>query len=58
VDGDWRPVLRRGKYAGSIHKPDNSALLSYLTQIDRSFRASQKEFRAKPRSQTEKGHSA
>lgn len=57
VDGNWRPVLRRGKYAGSIHKPDNSALLSYLTQIDRSFRASQKELRAELRSQTQKGRS-
>ncbi len=57
-EGQWRPVLRRGKYAGSVQKPDNSALLSYLAQIDRSFRASQKELRAELRSQAEKGRSA
>ena len=56
-DGQWRPVLRRGKYAGSVQKPDNSALLGYLAQIDRSFRASQKELRAELRSQAEKGRS-
>lgn len=57
MDGNWRPVLRRGKYAGSVHKPDNSALLGYLAQIDRSFRASQKELRAELRSQTKMGRS-
>lgn len=57
VDGNWRPVLRRGKYAGSIHKPDNSGLLSYLAQIDRSFRASQKELRSELRLQTKRGRS-
>jgi len=57
-DGQWRPVLRRGKYAGSVRKPDNSALLGYLAQIDRSFRAGQKELRAELRSQAEKGRSA
>lgn len=57
-DGQWQPVLRRGKYAGSVHKPDNSALLGHLAQIDRSFRASQKELRAELRSQAEKGRSA
>jgi hypothetical protein len=56
-DGQWRPVLRRGKYAGSVQKPDNSALLGYLAQIDRSFRASRKELRAELRSQAEKGRS-
>ena len=30
VDGRWRPVLRRGKYVGSVHKADNSALLGHL----------------------------
>ena len=57
-DGRWRAVMRRGKYAGSIQKPDDSALLSYLAQIDRSFRASQNELRAELRSQAENGLSA
>jgi len=56
-DGQWRPVLRRGRYAGSVQKPDNSALLGYLAQVDRSFRASRKELRAELRSQAEKGRS-
>ena len=56
-DGRWQAVLRRGKYAGSYPKPDNSALLRYLGQIDRSFRASQKALRAELRSQAEKGDS-
>lgn len=56
-DGHWRPVLRRGKYAGSVHKPDDSALLSYLAQIDRSFRAGQKELRKELRSQAQKARS-
>ena len=54
VDGNWRPVLRHGKYAGSVHKPDKSALLSHLGQIDRGFRASRKALRAELRSQAEK----
>ena len=53
-DGNWRPVMRRGKYAGSVHKPDNSSLLSYTKQIDRSFRAERKKLRAELRSQAEK----
>jgi hypothetical protein len=53
VDGNWRPVLRRGKYSATIHKPDNSGLLSHLAQMDRSFRAQSKELRAELRSQTE-----
>jgi hypothetical protein len=57
-DGQWQAVMRRGKYAGSVHKPDNSALLGYLAQIDRSFRAGQKELRAELRSQAEKSRSA
>jgi hypothetical protein len=58
VDGNWRPVLRRGKYAATVHKPDNSGLLSHMAQIDRSFRAQRKELRAELRSQTKKGDSA
>ena len=54
VDGLWRPVLRRGRYVGSQQKPDNSALLGYLAQLDRSFRASQKDLRRELRSQTQK----
>jgi hypothetical protein len=57
VDGRWRPVLRRGKYVGSVQKPDDSALLSYLAQIDRSFRRQRKELRAEQRSQAQKGES-
>ena len=54
VDGLWRPVLRRGRYVGSLHKPDNSALLSHMAQIDRSFRAQRRELRAELRSQAQK----
>jgi len=55
VDGRWRPVVRRGKYVGSVQKPDDSALLSYLAQLDRSFRKQRKELRAEQRSQAQKG---
>lgn len=55
VDGRWRPVLRRGKYVGSVRKPDNSALFSNLAQIDRSFRQQRKALRAVQRSQAQKG---
>jgi hypothetical protein len=44
-------VLRRGKYVGSVQKADNSALLSHLAQIDRSFRAERKALRREARSQ-------
>jgi hypothetical protein len=54
VDGRWRPVLRRGKYVGSLQEPDNSALLSHLAQLDRSFRATRKELRREARSQMHK----
>jgi len=57
VDGRWRPIVRRGKYVGSVQKPDDSALLSYLAQIDRSFRRQRKELRAEQRSQSQKGDS-
>ena len=56
-DGRWQAVLRRGKYAGSIRKADDSALLGYMAQLDRSFRASQKELRRELRSQAETGRS-
>lgn len=58
VDGLWRPVVRRGRYVGSVRKADNSALLGYLAQLDRSFRASRKDLRAELRSQTQKRPSA
>ena len=51
VDGRWRPLLRRGKYVGSVHKPDNSALLSHIAQLDRSLRAERKALRRAVRSQ-------
>jgi hypothetical protein len=57
VDGRWRPVVRRGKYVGSVHKPDNSALLSNLAQIDRSLRRQRKALRAEQRSQAQNGDS-
>lgn len=55
VDGRWRPVVRRGKYVGSVKKDDNSALLSHIAQIDRSHRRMRKELRAEQRSQAQKG---
>lgn len=58
VDGRWRPVVRRGKYVGSVQKPDDSALLSYLAQLDRSFRQQRKELRREQRSQAQKGDCA
>lgn len=33
--GTYRPVLRDGRYAGTLHKPDNAALLSALGRLDR-----------------------
>ncbi|QJB68690.1 hypothetical protein [Parasphingorhabdus halotolerans] len=32
----YRPVMRGGKYVGTIQKPDNAALLRGLAQLDRS----------------------
>jgi hypothetical protein len=58
MDGQWQPVMRHGKYAGSVQKADNSALLGYLAQIDRSFRAMRKDLRRELRSQAETGDSA
>jgi hypothetical protein len=58
VDGQWQPVMRYGKYAGSVRKADNSAVLGYLAQLDRSFRAMQKDLRRELRSQAETGRSA
>jgi hypothetical protein len=57
VDGRWRPVVRRGKYVGSVQKPDDSALLSHLAQLDRSFRQQRKELRREQRSQAQKSGS-
>lgn len=34
--GTYRPVLRDGRYAGTLHKPDNAALLSALGRLDRA----------------------
>jgi hypothetical protein len=56
-DGQWQAVMRRGKYAGSVQKPDNSALLGYMAQLDRSFRAQRKELRRELRSQAKKARS-
>lgn len=53
VDGQWQPVMRHGKYAGSVRKADNSALLGYLAQLDRAFRADRKALRRELRSQAE-----
>jgi hypothetical protein len=51
MDGQWQPVLRGGKYAGSVRKADNSALLGFLAQLDRSQRAEHKALRRALRSQ-------
>lgn len=58
VDGLWRPVMRRGRYVGSVRKADNSALLGYLAQLDRAFRAERKALRREQRSQAETRPSA
>src|SRR5690606_16692180 len=42
------------KYVGSIHKPDNCALLSHVAQLDRSQRICRKELRREARSQMRK----
>lgn len=55
MDGQWQPVLRQGKYAGSVQQPDNSALLGYMEQLDRSFRAMRKDLLSELRSQAETG---
>jgi hypothetical protein len=54
VDGRWRPVLRRGKYVGAVHKAENSALLSHVAQLDRSLRGQRKTLRRAARSQARK----
>jgi hypothetical protein len=51
IEGLWRPVMRRGRYCASVHKPDNSALLSHLAQLDRGLRADRKALRRQARSQ-------
>jgi len=33
--GRYRPILRGGRYVGTIKKPDNSALLTLLGRLDR-----------------------
>jgi hypothetical protein len=33
--GSYRPILRGGRYVGTIRKPDNSALLTLLGRLDR-----------------------
>ncbi|MFT6008732.1 MAG: hypothetical protein ACI9TB_001968 [Parasphingorhabdus sp.] len=33
--GSYRPILRGGRYVGTIQKPDNSALLALLGRLDR-----------------------
>lgn len=33
--GSYRPILRGGRYVGTIQKPDNSALLTLLGRLDR-----------------------
>ncbi|MEM8696340.1 MAG: hypothetical protein AAGE05_10005 [Pseudomonadota bacterium] len=35
AQGTYRPVLRNGRYAGTLHKPDDSALRSLLGRLDR-----------------------
>ena len=54
VDGRWRPVLRRGKYVGSVQKPDNSALLSRIAQLERPLREARRSLRRELRSQARK----
>ncbi|WP_114521492.1 hypothetical protein [Altererythrobacter sp. ZODW24] len=53
--GRFQPVMRRGRYAGSVYKAQNSELLAYLTQIDRSFAAERKALLRKLRSRTQSG---
>ncbi|GAB5486579.1 MAG: hypothetical protein Pars2KO_01490 [Parasphingorhabdus sp.] len=36
LQDQYRPVLRGGKYVGTIRKPDNAALLRGLAQLERS----------------------
>jgi hypothetical protein len=57
VDGQWQPVLRHGKYAGSVRKADNSTLLAHLAQLDRADRATRRALRRELRSQAETGRS-
>ncbi len=40
VEGRFQPSLRRERYAGSVYRPQNSELLAYLAQIERSFAGS------------------
>ena len=53
----YRPVLRGGKYVGTIRKPDTAALLRRLVQLDRSELA-QRDGRSPPKGhRNEKGAS-
>ncbi len=56
--GRFQPVMRRGRYAGSVYRPQNSELLAYLAQIDRSFAGERKALLRKLKSQTQKRSSA
>ncbi|TIX49560.1 hypothetical protein [Alteraurantiacibacter aquimixticola] len=59
VDGRWRVVMRRGRYCGSVRESPNSALLSWLAQIDRAMREGRKALRRRAakdgRSQSQEG---
>lgn len=39
--GTLRPVMRGGKYAGTLQKPNSSAILRVLAQADRSAQAAE-----------------
>jgi hypothetical protein len=55
VDGRWRVVMRRGKYCGAVREADNSALLGWLAQLDRSMKDERKSARRGLRSQAKTG---
>lgn len=45
LDGLWQPVLRRGKYAGTVQKADDSVVLGYLARRERACRAERQALR-------------
>ena len=58
LEGLLQPRIYRGKCTAIARKADNSALLGYMAQLDRSFRAMQKDLRRELRSQAETRRSA
>lgn len=56
--GSFRPVMRGGRYVGTLQKPDNSALLRALSQSDRTAKGAERRFAEMESHTKQKGLSA